>query len=616
MKIGYFQYLWLLIWNNLIKNSNIYSLLRKIYGFISYKWKTSKFVSWFRNTDGDVGKFSRAGKIFGVGFSALEGLQKRNEFFTKCKERSFVIKMCKYLLHNFLALNLRFIGILGCVACGFYTVAAFVMREEFALASAWGTVLFALMIFLNVNVIDFAAVSKIKAFAESLLGTTLSCQFYYMTKCNKSVTRYFVAVFFGILVGAAAIWGGFSFGFNLLAGVLCVAMIMYKTEFGVFLSAALLPFVSANVLTAITALTGFSLIVKGVTAKRFKWNFGVVGIFVILMSMIYFIAGLYSYTIAKSLKVWVVFAILMSGFLIVENTIRTRKQLLDLCKVIVLTALLMCIGGAVLRFLALKGGCGINMWLFAADKAFMPRQGIEILSKYLPVAIPLSLALLENAHKGGTKFFYGLATVFIGGTLFFAHSGEYRIVTVVMAALYITFSCGKLWGLAFFALPLLPFLLPENFWGAVKETGNVAEKLKTNGIDEWLGMAVMMKDVWIYGIGMGKEAFEAVYPYYAYSDVITPLSGNMFLQIWVQTGIGGIFTFALVLFFWFKQMCFGCQKAADKKLRAVILGLSIAVVGFLLQGIFDNGFDNSNVFMLFWFVLGLGMASVRIAKDE
>ncbi|MEG1441177.1 MAG: hypothetical protein RSC29_00800, partial [Oscillospiraceae bacterium] len=44
---GYFEAIWFFIWN-MIKNSGVYKILKKIYDGISKAWATSKITNWFR----------------------------------------------------------------------------------------------------------------------------------------------------------------------------------------------------------------------------------------------------------------------------------------------------------------------------------------------------------------------------------------------------------------------------------------------------------------------------------------------------------------------------------------------------------------------------------------
>ena len=48
----------------------------------------------------------------------------------------------------------------------------------------------------------------------------------------------------------------------------------------------------------------------------------------------------------------------------------------------------------------------------------------------------------------------------------------------------------------------------------------------------------------------------------------------------------------------------------------MIVAIAAGVVGFAVQGMFDNCFYNYRVFLIFWYVIALGVAAVHIAKSE
>ena len=332
MKNGYFQYLWLLIWNNLIKNSLIYKALCSVYKFFSSKWQKSKLASWFRRVDADVEGKSFSGKVLGIDFKILSKLGEKNEFFTKCKERSFLISACKYLLHNFLALNLRFIGIVLGVWLGLYTILNFCTGGGFNFIAALVAVLLGGISVFNINITDYIKPTITSKIAEYFLGTELSYKFYYMTKCSKSKARYYCAVIFGVLMAVLSAFVHPLMGALFLLGILFVSMVFYKVEFGVFVTVFLAPFIPTMVLAGLGVLCGCSLVVKAITSKSFKWKFGIVGMFIMLMILVYLLAALMSFARGKSLQIWFIYAVMMVFFFVAINTVKTKKQFFDLCK--------------------------------------------------------------------------------------------------------------------------------------------------------------------------------------------------------------------------------------------------------------------------------------------
>ena len=126
----------------------------------------------------------------------------------------------------------------------------------------------------------------------------------------------------------------------------------------------------------------------------------------------------------------------------------------------------------------------------------------------------------------------------------------------------------------------------------------------------------MLKDYWISGIGLGTEAFTRIYPFYSYSSIVAPHAHNMFLQILVESGIGGIAVFVVMLGAFFKKLSVVHGKGGRKSpVSTMTVAFAAAVAGFLLQGMFDNCFYNYRVFMIFWMTLSVGICSENAQRE-
>ena len=130
---------------------------------------------------------------------------------------------------------------------------------------------------------------------------------------------------------------------------------------------------------------------------------------------------------------------------------------------------------------------------------------------------------------------------------------------------------------------------------------------------------------------------------YAYIGVETaPHSHNLFLQIWLETGIGGLFIFVAVLFLLLQSVftlyrrlytarAVTCpvtmedtagdstveRNRQDARNRAQIRIFSSSLVcglfAVLIQGMTDYAWYNYRVYLMFWLIVGLTAASVRSA---
>ena len=154
----------------------------------------------------------------------------------------------------------------------------------------------------------------------------------------------------------------------------------------------------------------------------------------------------------------------------------------------------------------------------------------------------------------------------------------------------------------------------------------------------------MIRDYGWTGIGIGEGAWDKVYPMYAYLGVETaPHSHNLFLQIWLETGIGGLLIFVAVLFLMVQSVftlyrrlytarevhCPSTMEdtAGDStaernrqdmrnraQIRIFSASLLCGIFAVLIQGMTDYAWYNYRVYLMFWLVIGLTAASVRSAE--
>ena len=260
---GYFLTIWLFILNNLIKNSVLYKALTRLYAFISNQWQSSYLTGLFRRVffSETAAKNSLWGKICFSPFLLLEKIQLRYaEKLNAQKEKSLLIKFFKYLLHNFLALNLRFIGIFTATAAAFDFVIS-IFKGGSLLLSAIAMVFGIALSFIDFNVTSILKNSWLVSFIEKCFDTEFSFNFYYITKCEGK-SRLFCAGVFGAICGI--ICGLFSPILALLfvAGLLFVSLVLYKVEFGVFITLFLAPIVPTMLVVGLCLLCLMSLISK------------------------------------------------------------------------------------------------------------------------------------------------------------------------------------------------------------------------------------------------------------------------------------------------------------------------------------------------------------------
>ena len=613
--------LWLHIWTCFIKKSVIYKLLSNIYKFLSDSWKNSVITNWFRKTffSENAAENSIIGKILFSPFTFLEYIrQNYNETLNTQKEKSIILRGCKYFLHNLLALNLRFIGVLVFAASVTDLIISVFRGGGFILnvaAMIFGAVLF----LFDVNATDWIKGSVISRFAEACLGTEFSFNFYYVTKCGKGA-RLFCAALFGVIIGAVSGLASPLLALVFAAGLWFVFTVFYKVEFGVFATLFLTPLIPTMAVVGLSFLCLLSLIVKALTSKRFEWRKDGVGLLLLLLLVIDFIASLLSFAPRKSLQIWAVYFAFMIFYFVIINTVKTREQFFNLLTVFSLSGLLVCLYGVaqyVFGWNVKQAWIDEDMFEDIKMRIYSTLENPNVLGEYILLVMPVCISLMWTKAKSLSKVFYAAVTAVVAVALVLTFSRGCWIGIMFSAAVFITFAAGKLWGLALIALPVIPMILPQSIINRFLSIGDMKDSSTSYRVYIWMGTLLMLRDFWLSGIGLGTDAFTQVYPFYSYSSIVAPHSHNLFLQILVESGIVGLAAFLLLLFFFVKRLIAGYQHEGKYgKMSVALTAIGAAVIGFLVQGMFDNCFYNYRVFMVFWSVIGLGMSGVYIAGGE
>ncbi len=618
---GYILSVWLFLWNRFIKNSVIYRVLCGIYSFISKQWQNSLITNLFRKSFflDNTAASGIFGRILFSPFRLIECIQKKHYAkLNNIKETSIVIRVCKYFLHNLLAVNLRFIGVMLAFAAASDLILSFVLGGGWKLdliALALGV----LLSFIDYNATDLLCGSGFIKLIENALGLKLSFNFYYLTKCGGK-GRLFCAAGFGIIAGLICAKLSIVYALAFIAGLWFVFMVLYKVEFGVFATVFLAPIIPTMAVVGLSLLCLVSLIIKAVTTKKFEFRTDGVGFMVIFMLIIYLWAAITSFAPVKSIQIWAVYLAFMIFYFVIINTVKTAKQLKGILTVFCLSGLAVCLYG-ILQYIfgwnVSQAWMDEEMFEDIKMRIYSTLENPNVLGEYILLVMPICIALMWKKNTVFSKIVFALIAGVMGIALILTFSRGCWLGLMVAAAVFITFAAGKLWGLALPVLPVLPMVLPESIINRFTSIGNMGDSSTSYRVYIWMGTLLMLKDFWLSGIGPGTEAFTQVYPFYSYSSIVAPHSHNLFLQIIVESGILGILAFAVLLILFFKQLVSGhLAFGKGHELSVILVGIAAGVLGFLVQGLFDNCFYNYRVFMIFWAVIALGSSAAVIAKAE
>jgi O-antigen ligase len=133
----------------------------------------------------------------------------------------------------------------------------------------------------------------------------------------------------------------------------------------------------------------------------------------------------------------------------------------------------------------------------------------------------------------------------------------------------------------------------------------------------WEGTTAAIKDNWLGGIGFGNEAFGAVYPQYAYAGMESAQhSHSLYLQLLLSLGIVGIIVFAIVLFLCFQKFFEYIKAPENRESKVYTMAVVASLVASVVMGAFDYIWFNYRVLYVFWMIVAIGCATVRVGNYE
>ncbi|MCX7715297.1 MAG: O-antigen ligase family protein [Clostridia bacterium] len=605
------------------KRSGTYALFDRVYSSISSAWQKSAIVNTLKkdaDTDG-ISRESVTYKIFHLPFSFMNFLKNTaGDWAKKSISESFVISLCKTVLHNMLALNTRFLGTMLLAAAAARMLSKLLLYHavsgKFVLIGGFLSFLLCLT---NFNFTSFLEHSALVGVVQKLFKLNVRFDFY-KERATHGKIRLAAAIFIGaasgILIHKSVL---LAMAFPLAIFVLFVTL--YAPIAGIYLAVFSAPFVPTMALAALCLLTLFSLLIKSVTTSYFRWRFDAMGVGIIFLLLLFFASSLASFSPSGSLMVWSMYFVFMTFYFVIINTVKTKKQLFGLLKAFA-------IGGAFVAFYGILqyvfGWNTKNAWIDTAMfedatmRVYSTLENPNVLGEYLLLVLPISAGFLFFYKERETwlaKAVFGIITAMIFVCLILTQSRGCWLGFILGTVIFITFVNGRLWGLVPVILCILPLAVPQTIVHRLMSIGNMSDSSTSYRVYIWLGTISMLKDFWIGGIGMGEKAFNCVYPFYSYNTIVAPHSHNLFLQFMTESGIAALLAFIVLMVIFVKKMIVSYHYGKKNDASSIMsIAFISGVSAFLLQSLFDYTFYNYRVMAMFFMFLAFGMSLKYIVK--
>ena len=600
---------------------------------------TSAFGDWCRRNP--IGRFFAAFRLA----------------FNRSVEDSICVLLVEGIMRRFLRCRVRVFGVFT-VSFGAYTACAslvrILLRDGVVSLSDSPELYFALLVVIVSIPLLISKVTLAEALCTSYAGRALLSILGYrpeqVTLAGEGlvVNRLNVAFVCGLVLGILT----YSYSPVLLLIGLCALLLAYlilcKPEIGVMMLCFTMPFLPTMLLAALVIYVFLCCMLKVIRGKRVI-RVEAVDVMVAAFGVVLLCGGVVSFSSA-SLKPALLFVCLLAAYFEAVWLLREREWVVRCSVASVISATLVSLYG-VFQYVTgssvmAEAWVDSEMFTSISGRAISTLENPNMLGEYLILLIPLAVGMFVGCGEGMRRipalFCLGCMGVcllmtwsrgawlgLIGAALLFLFIWHRRAVWLIFA------------GIA--SIPILPYVLPASIIGRFTSIGNLGDSSTSYRMYIWRASCEMIRDYGWTGIGIGEGAWGKVYPLYAYLGVETaPHSHNLFMQIWIETGIGGLLLFVAVLFLLLQSVftlyrrlytarevnCPGTMRdtAGDStternrqdarnrsQIRLFTASLVCGIFAVLVQGMTDYAWYNYRVYLMFWLIVGLTSASVRSA---
>lgn len=444
---------------------------------------------------------------------------------------------------------------------------------------------------------------------------------------KSSRTKSNILIFLGMLLGMVTIFIHPLYLILTILLLLALIIVLNTPEIGILLSIFFLPFLSffespSTILATIVFITVISYFIKLIRGKRLL-KIELLDLAVLLFFALIFFSGAITAGGQKGWTEVLLSCCLLFGYFLTVNLIRTAQWLKRCALALISSGTIVAILGILQYFFA---AVSVETWVdqqyFSeiSNRAVSLFENPNVLASFLVLILPFVLLAFLRASRGKEKTLYLISLLSVLFCIVLTWSrGAWLAVIASVLVFGLIYSKKTLRTIFFFllTLPMLSVILPGSFKHRFMSIGNLADSSTAYRYYTWKGSWNIVGDYFWSGIGYGPTAYQTVYPQYAYAGIeAAEHSHSLFLQILIGLGIAGLIAFFCILFL-AAQMNFEYLKnGKNEASRFFIIAAMCSILGALVMGFFDFIWYNYRIFFLFWVVLGLACACIRIGRAE
>lgn len=398
-----------------------------------------------------------------------------------------------------------------------------------------------------------------------------------------------------------------------------VLLVLWRFEIGVYLAAGFAALLPTTPLLLLIALTLASFTFRWLLGKTAKYKATPLDALVIMFFTVLIYSTFTSYFIKDSISVLAVHSLFIAFYFVVVRTVNTRHKLYLLMLFLIISGALTSLYGIYQYY---NGGASTDAWI---DRTMFEdirsRVGAtfnnpNILGEYLIMMIPLGFAALWYKKKPFYNIVFLAMVALMGVCMILTFSRGAWLGLILAVGAFFVIRDKRMLALVLVLLLMSPFIMPQSIINRFTSIGNMQDTSSSYRMSILMGSLRMAQDYWISGIGLGSQAFKAIYPKYSLAAAYALHSHNIYIQVLLETGAAGALIFSLLIIVFLRAMLAHQGKTKDRFLSTIMIAAGAGVAGYLLQGVVENIWYNYRVMLTFWVMLAVGISALRIGKAE
>ncbi|MCR5457874.1 MAG: O-antigen ligase family protein [Clostridiales bacterium] len=404
-------------------------------------------------------------------------------------------------------------------------------------------------------------------------------------------------------------------------GILLVVILVFTTpEAGITISILFLPFIPTMALAALVILTFLSIIMKWICGKR-TLKFHLIDLPVVLFMISVVFGGFFSVS-SSSISKALLTICMIGGYFIVKNLMRSGKLGRKFLNCISISSFFVAAYGIYGYLTGNTSTVTLDATMFAdiSGRAISTFGNSNVLGEYLLISIPITAVLVTTSKSTARRVATTAALLTNLACLILTWSRGAWLGLAISAVIFLLYQSKYFFTAGILASPLIItsfFMSGGNVTDRIKSMFTLADSSSVYRLNIWKSVLKMLKDTFEFGIGIGQEAFQMVFPQYALSGTSTVAhTHNLYLQIISEMGIGGIITFVLFAFVFIQLCCTFASSEYEKGDKMVCVALMTGIIGLLIMGFTDHIWFNYRILLLFWMIAGLAAGLVTSRKES